>query len=92
MSQMNDMVKRQLGHRTIREFKDWEIQREVFDTMMEVARRTATSNGMQSYSIIRVTDPSIKKEIADVCNQEYVGRAPELLIFVVDQFRNDSIA
>ena len=92
MRQMNEMVKRQLGHRTIREFKDTAIPGEVFDTLMEVARRTATSNGMQSYSIIRVTDPSIKKEIANVCSQEYVGRAPELLIFVVDQFRNNRIA
>lgn len=92
MRQMNEMVKRQLEHRTIREFKDTAIPGEVFDTLMEVARRTATSNGMQSYSIIRVTDPSIKKEIANVCSQEYVGRAPELLIFVVDQFRNNRIA
>ena len=92
MRQMNEMVKRQLEHRSIREFKDTAIPGEVFDTLMEVARRTATSNGMQSYSIIRVTDPYIKKEIANVCNQEYVGRVPELLIFVVDQFRNNSIA
>jgi hypothetical protein len=89
---MNEMVQRQLGHRTIREFKDIRIPGKVFDTLMEVARRTATSNGMQSYSIIRVTDPFIKKEIAGVCNQEYVGRAPELLIFVVDQFKNNRIA
>ncbi len=92
MNQMNVMVQRQLGHRTIREFKDMRIPEKVFDTLLAVARRTATSNGMQSYSIIRVTDPSIKKEIANVCNQEYVGRVPELLIFVVDQFRNNRIA
>jgi len=92
MSQMNEMVQRQLEHRTIREFKDMGIPKDIFDTLMEVARRTATSNGMQSYSIIRVTEPSIKKKVAAVCNQEYVGRAPELLVFIVDQFRNDRIA
>ncbi|SNR87364.1 hypothetical protein SAMN05446037_1001157 [Anaerovirgula multivorans] len=92
MNQINEMIQRQLQHRTIREFKDISISREVFDTLMEIARRTATSNGMQSYSIIRVTAPSIKKAIAEVCKQEYVGRAPELLIFMVDQFRNNNIA
>jgi len=92
MSQMNGMVQRQLNHRTIREFKDMGIPKDIFDTLMEVARRTATSNGMQSYSIIRVTEPSIKKQIAAVCNQEYVGRAPELLVFIADQFRNAGIA
>lgn len=92
MSQMNEMVQRQLEHRTIREFKDMGIPKDIFDTLMEVARRTATSNGMQSYSIIRVTEPSIKKKVAAVCNQEYVGRAPELLVFIADQFRNAGIA
>lgn len=92
MSQKNDMLQKQLQHRTIREFKDTSLSKEIFDTLMDVARRTATSNGMQSYSIIRVIDPSIKKEIAEVCKQEYVGRAPELLIFIVDQFRNNNIA
>lgn len=91
MSKTNEMIERQLQHRTIREFKDMDIPNEIFDTLMEVARRTATSNGTQQFSIIRVTDTSIKKEIAEVCKQEYVGRAPELLIFVADQFRNNSL-
>jgi nitroreductase len=89
---MNDMINRQLQHRTIREFKDTSIPKEIFEILMETARRTASSNGMQAYSIIRVTDPSLKKAIAEVCSQEYVGRAPELLIFLADQFRNNSIA
>lgn len=86
------MIQRQLQHRTIREFKNIRLSEEVFHTLMEVARQTATSNGMQSYSIIRITDPSLKKEIAEICKQDYVERAPELLIFIVDQFRNNSIA
>jgi nitroreductase len=89
---MNDMIKRQLNHRTIREFKDQEIPIEVFNTLIDVAQRTATSTGMQQYSIIRVTDPTLKKEIAKICNQEYVARAPELLIFIVDTYRNHRIA
>jgi len=57
-----------------------------------VAERTSTSNGMQACSIIRVTDPAIKKELADICKQEYVARMPELWIFIVDQYRNGQIA
>lgn len=87
----NDMINVQLNHRTIREFLNKPIPNDVFDTLMEVARRTATSNGLQSYSIIRVTDETLKKEIASVCKQEYVARAPELLIFIVDLYRNDRI-
>jgi len=92
MKAMNETVKTQLAHRTIREFTDEKIPEEIFETLMEVARRTATSTGMQASSIIRVTDSEKKKEIAKVCNQEYVARATELLIFIVDQYRNWNIA
>lgn len=88
----NEMIKRQLSHRTIRAFKDEKISKEIFDQLIEVARRTATSTGMQASSIIRVIDPEIKKKIAEVCNQQYVATAPELLIFLVDQYRNGQIA
>lgn len=87
----NNTVLTQQSHRTIREFKDMEVPGEIWEELMEVARRTASSNGMQTYSIIRITDKALKEEISKVCNQEYVRRAPELLIFIVDNFRNYSI-
>jgi len=89
---LNKTIEIQKNHRTIREFKDKEISKEVMDELFEVARRTATSNGMQTYSIIRIKDKNLKEKIAKVCNQEYVKRAPELLIFIVDQYRNSQIA
>ena len=92
MSKDNLMIQKQLNHRTIREFKNENIPTEIFNQLIEVARRTPTANGMQASTIIRVTDPLKKKEIATVCKQEYVARAPELLIFVVDQYRNKRIA
>lgn len=92
MSKQNEMIKKQMEHRTIREFKEQSIPSDIFDQLLEVGRRTATSNGMQGCSIIRVTDATLKKDIAEVCKQEYVARAPELLIFLVDQNRNWHIA
>lgn len=89
---LNETIKNQLAHRTIREFKAQKIPEEVFAQLMEVARRTATSVGMQACSIIRVVDQELKNQIAGICTQEYVARAPELLIFIVDQYRNSQIA
>lgn len=88
----NNMIKKQLNHRTIREFKDMEVPDEIYNTLLEVARRTATSIGMQQSSIIRVTDSDLKVKISKICNQEYVARAPILLIFIVDTYRNHQIA
>ena len=92
MNQLNEMLQKQLAHQTIREFKDEKIPVEIFKQLMEVARRTATSTGMQACSIIRITDSEIRKKIAEICKQDYVARAPELLIFIVDQYRNYQIA
>ena len=92
MENMNNTIKMQLEHRTIREFKDDMVPEEITKQLIQVAGRTATSNGLQACSIIRVTDPAIKKELADICAQEYVARMPELWIFVVDQYRNGQIA
>lgn len=89
---MNETIKRQLEHRTIREFKDEKVPKEDLQKLLEVANMTATSNGMQNYSIIRVTDQKIKDELAEIGLQEYMRRAPEILIFIVDNYRNYQIA
>ncbi len=89
---MNKTIENQLNHRTIREFKDKPIEEEKMQQLFEVANHTATSTGMQSYSIIRITDQELKNKLSEVCNQEYVRRAPEVLVFIVDVFRNAEIA
>lgn len=66
------MIQGQLNHRTIRGFKDKSIPTGIFEQLIEVARRTLTASGMQASTIIRVTEPERKKEIAAVCKQEYV--------------------
>lgn len=89
---MNQTIKTQLSHRTIRKFKEDPIDTQVLNTLFDVANRTASSNGLQSHSIIRITDKKKREQIAKVCNQSYVAEAPELLIFIVDAYRNAKIA
>ncbi|MDR1796587.1 MAG: NADPH-dependent oxidoreductase [Clostridiales Family XIII bacterium] len=85
-------IEHQLAHRSIREFTDEKIPQDMLEAFLDVANRTATSTGMQSFSIVRVTDPGIRKQVADVCRQEYVTRVAELFIFIVDVYRNARIA
>ncbi len=92
MTITNETISLQLEHRTIREFTSEPVSKEILDKIIQVAQRTATSNGMQSFSIIRVTDPDLKEAIAKVGNQSYIAREPELLIFIVDSYRNGRIA
>ncbi|MDO5043864.1 MAG: NADPH-dependent oxidoreductase [Coriobacteriia bacterium] len=89
---LSKTIEHQLNHRTYRELVDEPLDPQIIHELLEVARQTATSTGKQQASIIRVTDPELKKEIAKVSNQEYVGRSPELWIFIVDIARNAQIA
>lgn len=89
---MNETIKIQIEHRTIREFIDKPVPEEILNQLMQVASRTATSNGLQACSVIRITDQAIKDELADICKQEYVARMPEVWIFIADQYRNAQIA
>lgn len=88
----NFTLKHQLAHRTIRAFKPDPLSAETVATLFEVARWTATSSAMQASSVIHVTDPALKAQIAQICNQPNVAKAPLLLIFLVDQYRNNAIA
>lgn len=81
-----------LNHRTIREFKSSPMPPQLLSILLDIAKRTATSMGLQSFSIIRIVNPELKAAIAEVCNQEYVARVPELFIFIVDAYRNSRIA
>lgn len=87
-----DVIKNQLDHRTVRKFKDIKIEDETLKKLFEVYNSSASSTGMQQASIIRVTDPSIKHEIMKVSTQKYLENVPELLIFIVDLYRNYRIS
>lgn len=86
------LFERQLNHVTIREFTDEPVDPALVEALKEVANRTATSTGMQSYSIIRIVDEKKKKALADIGGQDYIARAPELWVFVADVYRNSRIA
>lgn len=88
---MNETIRTQLQHRSIREFEDRPVDRETLDTLFDVAMATASSLHMQSATIIHVTDRDLQRRLAVVSNQEYVGRAPVYLLFVADCHRNAQI-
>lgn len=89
---MNTTIQTLLNHKTIRSYRDTPISADVLALLFDVASRTATSSGMQQASIIHVKEQSKKDILAQVCKQEYVAKAPVLLIFIVDQHRNHHIS
>ena len=91
MTVMNETIRTQLAHERYGSLKTATYPRG-FRTAYGSSKTDSESTGMQACSIIRVTDPDLRKKIAGICKQEYVVRAPELLIFIVDLYRNNQIA
>jgi nitroreductase len=89
---MNETIRKQLSHRSIRAFSDETVSEEVIDTLLAVANRTATSMIMQRFSVVRVTDAETRRRISTICEQAHISRLPEIFIFIADCYRNFRIA
>ena len=88
---MNETIKTMLNHRSIRKWKDEKVSDDILETLFNVANRTSTSIGMQTASIIRITDKDKRDKIAEITTQNYVNEAPEFWVFIADHFRNNQI-
>ena len=68
---MNETIKNQLDHRTIREFKNEKIDDSIIESLLDVANMSPSSNGMQLFSIIKITDQNLKENYQE--NDEMIG-------------------
>lgn len=89
---MNEVIRTQLNHRTIRKFKTTPVGPELLELILDVANKTASAMCLQHFSILRITDPGLKSKIADISGQAYIADMPELFVFLVDLYRNSLIA
>ncbi|WP_071705337.1 nitroreductase family protein [Murdochiella vaginalis] len=90
-AQQIDVLAFQRQHRTIRQFTDEPITEAQLAKIKEIADRTASAMGLQTASVLRVTEDSLRKVFGEVTGQPYVADAPELWVFVADLHRNATI-
>ncbi|WP_179393926.1 nitroreductase family protein [Lacticaseibacillus absianus] len=87
-----DALASSLDHRTVRHFQARPVEPSVLDQLLDVAQHTATSHFLQAFSVIRITDPALRQQIAAISTQAYVNGHGELLLFVADQHRAATLA
>lgn len=85
---MNETIKSQLAHRSIRQFTDDPVSAHTMDTLFDVAMAAPTSRGFQHAGIIRVKERALREELARIATQPYIAEAPELMVFIVDARRS----
>ena len=87
----NKLIETMLNHRSIRKWKDEKLSEDVTKTLIEVANRTSTSNGLLQASVILITDQEKRNKLAEIAKQPYLATSPELLIFIADSYRNSRV-
>lgn len=75
-------------HTSVRKYKKDSIPMEKLKSMLYAAQHAASSNFVQSYSVVQVTDEEKKRQIGELSNnQPQINSAPILLLFCADMKR-----
>jgi len=81
----NPVIDQLNKHVSIRHYKDQDIDDDMLMTILNAARRSPTSSNMQTYSIVVVRNPEVKKELAVLTGgQKHVELCPVFLAFCAD--------
>ncbi len=73
---------------TCRAFQEKEIPAEIMDQLLDLACKSPSAGGFQTFSIIKVTEKEKKQELARLSrNQMFIARAPVNLVFCIDYRR-----
>lgn len=85
---MNETLKQLHNRKSVRIFEDRPIPDEQKKEILASAFQAPTAGAMMLYTIIDVTQQSLKEKLAVTCdNQPFIAKAPLVLIFLADYQR-----
>jgi nitroreductase len=85
---MNPVMEVLMKRKSIRAYEDREIPAEVRAEILKATLRAPTAGNLMLYSILEITDQSMKDQLAVTCdNQPFIARAPMVWIFLADYQR-----
>lgn len=85
---MNSVVDLLKTHRSVRKFTSQPITDEQLVLIVEAAQSASTSGFIQAYSIIRITDRELRKQLAYLGGEQpYIEQCAEFLVFCADLYR-----
>ncbi|MCY9007367.1 oxygen-insensitive NADPH nitroreductase [Peribacillus frigoritolerans] len=90
---MNNTIEVLHNHTSVRSFTNQPLTEEQRNAIFKAANQTSSWSLLQAVSIIRITDPDLRKKVMQLSgNQSYIEEAAEFWIFCVDFNRNHQIA
>ncbi|MBM6383313.1 MAG: oxygen-insensitive NADPH nitroreductase [Paenibacillus sp.] len=90
---MNHTLELLHNHTSFRSYTSQPLAEEQVDAIFKAANQTSSFSLLQAVSIIRITDPALRKKVRKLCvDQPYIEEAAEFWIFCADFNRNHQIA
>lgn len=87
---MNAILTQIHAHASVRHYRPDPVPREMVEQIVEAGQRASTSSNLQAYSVIAVTRPEVRAELAHLCgDQAHVAEAPVFLAWCADLARLD---
>jgi FMN reductase [NAD(P)H] len=84
MSHPNETMRLLCERASLRNFSDRPVPDAVLDPLLDAGRRGATGGNLQPYSIIKIRSQETKDELAALCHQKFIAKAPVNLVFCID--------
>lgn len=89
---MNPTIEKMLQHVSVREFLDQPITTEQKNLLISAAQSSSTSEFVQAFSIIEITEPKLRQQLSDITiSSEHVRKADTFYVFVADLNRQAQI-
>jgi len=80
-----DVIEAIRKRRSIRKYKDKEIEEEKLNLLLEAARLAPSAKNRQNWIFVVVKDKAVKKQLVPACkNQEFVGEASVVVAGIAD--------
>ena len=94
----NEQVAHLLRHRSVRAFLPEQLPTGALESIVAAGQSASTSSNLHQWSVVAVTDPVTKAELAHLARSEsagtraaYIEEAPVVLLWVADMSRNHEI-
>ncbi|KAI0475253.1 Nitroreductase [Xylariaceae sp. FL0804] len=85
---LNPTLELLLQHRSVRAFLPEKLPSGTLEVIVAAAQSAATSSNLQTWSVLAISEPAHKDEVALLCgDQDFIRRAPLFLVFCADLAR-----
>jgi len=84
---MNETLSSLMNHKSIRRYKDRQIEPDILESLLKVGMRAPSSGNLQNFSLLVIDDKEKLTYLAEETYAPFVKKAPISIIALIDYYR-----